>query len=90
MMKGILSLDGCENVELLLKLAEVFAVLFLGLLDIVQSVVALLQLLADEVNTLGDVLLAVVEALLHEDRSHDFVDLKWNRFRRFFGMACGK
>lgn len=50
--------------------------LVLLVLDAGQSVVAFLKFLADEIDTLRYVLLAVVERLLHKDWPHDFINLK--------------
>lgn len=50
-----------------------FVLLFL---DASQSVVALLKFISDEIDTFGNVLLTIVERLLHQDWAHDFIDLK--------------
>lgn len=73
-----LGLHCAENVQLLLKLSQVFSVLVLFLFDRHQSVVAFLQLVSYEVDTLCDVLLAVLKTLLDQNRTDEFIHLQEN------------
>jgi hypothetical protein len=63
-----------DDRQLLLQLAQVVAMLVLFLLDVVQSVGALLQLFAYEIDSFSHILLALYEALFHEDRPNKFED----------------
>jgi len=71
-----LSFHRSEDVELLLELAEILAMLVLLLLNAGHSLVALRKFVGNEIDTLGDVLLAVRQSLLDQDWSHDFVNLR--------------
>lgn len=71
-----LSFHCCKNIELLLKFTQIFTMFILFLFDTCEPVVALLQLLVDEVDALAYVLVTLLETLLYQNRSDKFVDLK--------------